>query len=68
MSKIIIIIASLIILLNSFAQVDQDSLELKLNEIYDQKSLPEFALAIVNMEGILYEKALELSRTYNLNH
>lgn len=54
-----------------FSQNYQDSLDLKISHFYNQKNLPGFAFAIVNMEGILYENAfgfadLEKEQAYTL--
>ena len=57
MQKITIIAAILLIALNCFSQNYKDSIHLKLNEFYSQKNLPGFAVAIVNMDGVLYEDA-----------
>ena len=71
MKKIIVGIVSLVISLNCFAQINKDSLQLKLNEFYNQKHLPGFAITILNMEGVLYEDAfgyadLEKKKPYTL--
>jgi len=69
--RIIITLVCLSLSLNCFAQEYVDSLQLKLSEFYNQNNLPGFALAIVNMDSVLFESSfgyanLEKRKFYTL--
>ena len=58
MKKTLIFVTVIVLLvgMESFAQSEYDSLTTKLQSIQDLGYLPGFAVAIVNSEGVLYQK------------
>ena len=46
----------LLLTFNTLAQSVADSLDLKLTELYNSSNLPGFAVAVINTEGMLYNK------------